>query len=673
MKNRALATVASVLVLMIVAPSAFLVAPQRAHADLPVIDFANVVQTTKTAIESTFTAVKSAITAASSVTSAAANYALMIDKYVFEPIAFVMSGNLLKSITAGVLDFVMGKTNGTGQPQFVTDLRGHLTSVSDAQAIAFFASFGKNSNSPFAAAITSSLRTNYYQQTSLAGFYAQNQCTLSKVSSNVNAFLAGNWSQGGAAAWMALTTQPQNNPYLLQERAQTELSVLTANAVSSRLTELSWGQGFLSWCSGGSNSSAVGQSCSDFANGSDCPGELVCVQGGTSGKGTCQVPTAAQSDAVSQATCVNKDGTPGTIQTPGSTIKGYLDKALGSNIDKLANLGSLASSVDGILGNVATVMQTLDYATQLFGGNGTGLSNSNYSNNGTYMGLSQSSVQTSGNTAVQGYTNQANTAANSAAGGAQSSAGTADGTAQSSASAAVAAAGGTGSTGAPLGPPPPAPTGLTATCNDAGTQVTLAWSPVSGADSYNVQSWQSGGAYNGQGNVADVAVTYPVTPGNTYNWSVASYSATTQAASDPTAGSSYSCAPTQAYLNSEYVAAWKTIGSAATNALNSLNTVVSSTCAAPYPGNASSAITNTVNPIIAKAANASTVTATAADVAQAQADAATVFSLSDVTSNSCQNFSVSGGSLNDQMQMLAKDAASATFGSCANPTLFCPP
>ncbi len=418
--GKGLAILAFALVLTVVAPSAFLAAPQQAHAiDAEVVSNTSLTAI-KTTIESTFTAVKSAITAVSSVTSAAANYALMIDKYVLQPAAFVMSGNLLKAITAGVLDFVMGKTNGTGQPQFVTNLRGNLTSVSDAQAIAFFASFGKNSNSPFAAAITSSLRTNYYQQTSLAGFFAQNQCTLSRVSSNVNAFLAGNWSQGGATAWMALTTQPQNNPYLLQERAQTELSVLTASAVSSRLTELAWGQGFLSWCSGGSNSSAVGQSCTDFANGSDCPGELVCVQSGSSGKGTCQVPTAAQSDAVSQATCVNKDGTPGTIQTPGTTIKSYLDKALGSNIDKLANLGSLASDVNGILGNVATVMNTVNFATQLFGGNGMGLGSSgsavsSYAQSGSYLGLSQGDVQANGNAAVQGYTQSANAAANSAA------------------------------------------------------------------------------------------------------------------------------------------------------------------------------------------------------------------------------------------------------------------
>src|SRR3989344_8405212 len=110
-------------------------------------------------------------------------------------------------ITAGVIAFVIGKANGTGVPQFVVDVQRSLQTVGDSRALAFFDQYGRNSNSPFAASITSSLRNSYLQKTSLAGFWAANMNTLARFSPDVNAYLAGNWSQGGVAAWFALTTQ----------------------------------------------------------------------------------------------------------------------------------------------------------------------------------------------------------------------------------------------------------------------------------------------------------------------------------------------------------------------------------------------------------------------------------------------------------------------------------
>lgn len=334
-------TFAALLVIVLVAPSAFLLASQKARAfsvfeTNPVL----VGSIVSTDVSTALGLIKATLTSIHSYTSAIANEALVFNAYVLQPLAFVMSGNLLKALTAGVISFVVGAANGTGAPQFVQNLQGNLQKVGDARAMAFFVQFGRNSNSPFAAAISSSLRTNYLQNTSLAGFWAANRSTLPQFSSNVNAFLAGDWSKGGTAAWFALTTQPQNNPYMLYQASQSQLASLVANATAARLSELNWGQGFLSWC------------------GATAEGET----GNTGGTG--KAPGDACED--------DGNGNRGVIKTPGSTIKAALDKVLGVNQDKLVQLGQLANQVGQILGNVATVFQTVNFAQQILGGAGSG-------------------------------------------------------------------------------------------------------------------------------------------------------------------------------------------------------------------------------------------------------------------------------------------------------------
>ena len=202
MKSRLFSsTLSAFLMISLIAPQALLVAPRTTHAQagVPVTDW--------------ITEIKETLNLVSTYTNTAANVAQQVNTYVLQPLAFVMSGNLMKLLTAKVLEFVTnGLSNGTGSPMFVQDVNGMMQRVGDIQAKAFFIQFGRNSNSPFAASITSSLRTNYLWNTSSAGFFAQNRNTMAMYSPNPNAFLNGNWSQGGVGAWFALTTQTQNNP-----------------------------------------------------------------------------------------------------------------------------------------------------------------------------------------------------------------------------------------------------------------------------------------------------------------------------------------------------------------------------------------------------------------------------------------------------------------------------
>ncbi|PIR83026.1 hypothetical protein COU19_02575 [Candidatus Kaiserbacteria bacterium CG10_big_fil_rev_8_21_14_0_10_56_12] len=337
---------------LVLCTSSSLLVPQPARASgLPVFDAAAFTNTSWSALKNTLTAV-------STVSSAASNIAMKINQYVLEPLAFVTSGNLIRSITAGVVSFITdGTANGTGKPLFVQDLPGNLQGVGDTQANAFLIQFGKNSHSPFSRAIAASLRANYYQQTSLAGFFAEYRDTLPQYSQNPQAFLRGDWSQGGIGAWMALTTQPENNPYLLHERAQAELALMVYDQTSARLNELAWGGGYLSWCGG----TAANNACKTSDG----------VAGMLAGDGSCtsnasSAPGATVS-SVAGDSCIKADGTMGSVQTPGSTIKASLDKVLGLASDKVVAMGNASSQINSILGDIAKVMNTVNFASQILG------------------------------------------------------------------------------------------------------------------------------------------------------------------------------------------------------------------------------------------------------------------------------------------------------------------
>ena len=372
----------------------------------------------QTAFQSTISAIKNTLSAALDVTNTAANVAKQVKAYVLDPIAFVVSGNLLKSITSGILNFV------NKNKLYVQNLPGYLQNVGDIQAYTFLNDFSRNSNSPFAGAITSSLRANYLQQTSMAGFFAANRNTLNRYSPNVNRFLAGDWSQGGAAAWFGLTTQCQNDPYCLYYRAQDQLSRSVEGATSAKLAQLNWGQGFLSWCGSkpGASSTTCDPTKGDFCGGGDISSNGTTANTGSAGGSLTQTGvtgTTANKDRdliigqnnsvaskglVPGDSCTKSDGTEGNIQTPGSIIKDFLSKALGSDIDKLNGVGDIATQLSGIMSNIGTVMKTVDLAAGLFGADGglnsiTGLNSfnspfANYLNSPDYLGVNTQYIST---------------------------------------------------------------------------------------------------------------------------------------------------------------------------------------------------------------------------------------------------------------------------------------
>lgn len=342
---------ALLLTILLVVPAALFVAPQRASAQFSSIASAvgclggtsALLSGAAGLLESvspipipflSAVPVNDMIVRAQTTISAGATSQDCINNTILVPLARLLARIVLQQITASTINWINGG-NSSGQTLYVQNLPVHLQSVGDSSALAFFTQLERNLHSPFTSAITSSLRTNYLQQTSVAGFFAANQNTLAQSSPNVNAFLAGDWSQGGVAAWFALTTQNQNNPYTLYQASQSQLASLVGGAQAARQQELSWGQGFLSWCD---------------------PSEANTT---ASNDGT-------EMEGIAPGDFCTKDGVPGKIQTPGSIIHDYTQQAVvNSGISQLVS----ANDLDSVLGAIISALgkQILGAAGGLFG------------------------------------------------------------------------------------------------------------------------------------------------------------------------------------------------------------------------------------------------------------------------------------------------------------------
>ncbi|OGG76357.1 hypothetical protein A2950_01200 [Candidatus Kaiserbacteria bacterium RIFCSPLOWO2_01_FULL_55_19] len=248
-------------------------------------------------------------------------------KTIIIPLARQLIHQIIRATTASIINWINGG-NGTGQPSFVLNLSLHLQAVSDAVVLPFIGQLQRVLNPAFAAGIASSILTKYALGTSVGGFLASSQGTLGRYSPNQTAFVAGDYRQGGIPAWFALTTQDNNNPYMVAAAAASKGDSLVNQAITNRRQDLVQGRGFLSWC---------GPST-------------------TGGSGSSITPTAA---------CKNADGSDGNVKTPGVVIQDYVKDALGSDMASLVNPTDIDSAIAAIFG--AALQQTMN---SIFGGGG---------------------------------------------------------------------------------------------------------------------------------------------------------------------------------------------------------------------------------------------------------------------------------------------------------------
>lgn len=275
-----------------------------------------------------------------------------LKNFVLDKAATLLAKQILHQLTISVINWI--NTGFEGSPSFLTNPGAFFLDAADQVTGAFLATNGPLSAlcSPFAIDIRLSLALT---QTSLST--QRYTCTVGRIieaqkngpdvivngkvvrssNSSLNGFLKGDFNQGGWPAFVALTTEPQNNPYGAFLSAQGDLSARINARQNVIRADLQLGQGFMSW-----------QDCKDIPGGTIDPEDPDQVREADALTGNGR--------STSVRTKNNKDGTQTyqtcETQTPGSVIAGTLQTSLNVPTVEL----ELANDINAVINALMTKM-----------------------------------------------------------------------------------------------------------------------------------------------------------------------------------------------------------------------------------------------------------------------------------------------------------------------------
>lgn len=217
----------------------------------------------------------------------------------------------VQAITDSTVDWI--NSGFDGQPAYVQDFGQFFDKVADQSAGEFIQSSDLAFLcSPFQLQVKIAIAQSYAnRKSSSAG-----SCTLTGVTSNINSFLNGNFSDGGWPAFLELTTVPSNNPYAGFVQGQIMLGNKIVYDTNNAKESVSPG-GFLSQTQ----------------------------------KSNCKIRTTKDPDGTSRK---EEYGCTYKIVTPGSVIEDSLHTAMDGQLDSL----QLGESIDQILGALSNQLIT---------------------------------------------------------------------------------------------------------------------------------------------------------------------------------------------------------------------------------------------------------------------------------------------------------------------------
>ncbi len=213
-----------------------LLLPKVSHAQLAVEDIP-------------LTAVATSIATAVGVT-AQANESLVLKEFSLDQIAYMLGKMVLRELTTSVVTWI--NSGFDGNPAFVSNPGEFFKSIGD-EALGQMIMSDKYLGflcSPFSIDLKLQLAFKYQP------FQKRIACTLTDVIANasgaienasINGFTAGDFAQGNWPAFVAMTTEPQNNLYGAYVQADYELSARISTLETQKRDELNQGRGFLSW------------------------------------------------------------------------------------------------------------------------------------------------------------------------------------------------------------------------------------------------------------------------------------------------------------------------------------------------------------------------------------------------------------------------------------------
>lgn len=294
--------------------------------------------------------------------TAIATGGLNIKEYILDPLAHMAARTAIQSVMRSVINWA--NSGFEGSPAFITNLRQNLSGLGDAVADAFVDELRTTGfvNSPFRDTIIGQVQESYRRSTSGRSYFENNRYDLDRYSSNPQAFLQGDFSQGGIRAWVHTWMNSQNNPIGALRSAENELNKRVTNAIGERTQQLNWSRGILSWCGGsstdGNSSSSAGPVALRSRNTGCLPGQ--------------------------------------SVRTPGSLIHERFERGTNLDLDMLVS----ADEIDEVIG---ALMQGL--INKMLGGSGlTGLSQSSSGGGRSALDLatSESSALTGTNSSFAG-------------------------------------------------------------------------------------------------------------------------------------------------------------------------------------------------------------------------------------------------------------------------------
>jgi hypothetical protein len=300
-------------------------------------------------------------------------------------IATNVAKRILHTMTLDVVDWI--NSGFEGNPAFLSNPGGFFLDAVDQVTGKFIFEGGLTGLcSPFEIDIKAAL---YIGQ---AGYDKRYACTLGQVinnvqnipnnvyvnGSNIDGFLGGDFSQGGWPAFIALTTEPQNNPTGAYIIANSELMARINDKRASINIDLNRGNGFLSW--------------------NDCT-EVKTVQNPDENP---EEMETAQQIAINDNSITTKLNDDGSLTyrrcqtaTPGSVIAGSVNKSLGAGQDELVAADDINSIINALISTLARTVLTGGLKSFSGGGSGSG----NYSST-RYREIIESEYQDNTQTAI---------------------------------------------------------------------------------------------------------------------------------------------------------------------------------------------------------------------------------------------------------------------------------
>ncbi len=258
--------------------------------------------------------------------------------FLGDRLAYMAAKQVLNQMTVSVVNWI--NTGFKGKPSFLTNPEGFFLDAADQLTGQFISDSGplKRLCSPWSVDIKVALAI---QQLETPGDGMPNRrkytCTLSTVIDNyqgsyvngasIDGFIKGDFKQGGWPAFIALTTEDQNNPIgtILMARSDQMFAVSQKKAFVQ--SDLIQGKGFLSW-----------ESCEDAGISDEEAGNYR----GTSSGGVAY-----------------KDGPDGHLQkcqykTPGSVIEASLNSSLQSPARQLELADNINAVVSALVSQLVT-------------------------------------------------------------------------------------------------------------------------------------------------------------------------------------------------------------------------------------------------------------------------------------------------------------------------------